>query len=217
MIQGNFRYFAHAFKHFVGDLQGRVLMDYTKEFKTTGIITPILTRRKYSCVYQVFYFFFLKLLAITHVFTDFLLDSLFKKLFCSLFRLCSFWLQWKRRARQEREGGRWQKPCCLPWLTDSSKGRLGETGNPKSPYLFTSLVLTRCAKTGKSRRAACSWSKSHVNMYSCILVLVAHTTVHSCFSNIKQNKTKHTEQILMDQPMQQMDKSKILPCLPIFL
>lgn len=56
MIQGNFRYFLNAFKHFVGDLQGPVLMDYTKEFKTTGIITPILTRRKYSCVYQVFFF-----------------------------------------------------------------------------------------------------------------------------------------------------------------
>lgn len=56
MIQGNFRYFLNAFKHSVGDLQGHVLMDYTKVFKTTSIITPILTRRKYSCVYQVFFF-----------------------------------------------------------------------------------------------------------------------------------------------------------------
>lgn len=45
------------------------------------------------------------------------------------FRLCSSWLPWRRKAKQGREGGRWQKSCCLPWQTDTSKDRHGETGN----------------------------------------------------------------------------------------
>lgn len=148
-------------------------MDYTKEFKTTGIITPILTRRKYSCVYQVFSFS--QTIGYHSCFHWLLVGLFFKNFYCSLFRLCSFWLQWKRRARQEREGGRWQKPCCLPWLTDSSKGRLGETGNPKSPYLFTSLVLTRCAKTSKSRSTwwcTTQYQNEHIHIQNLMLTCI---------------------------------------------
>lgn len=45
------------------------------------------------------------------------------------FRPSSSWLQWRRKAKQERRGWRWQRPCCPPWQTGSNKGRHGETGN----------------------------------------------------------------------------------------
>lgn len=116
MIQGNFRYFLNAFKHFVGDLQGRVLMDYTKEFKTTSIITPILTRRKYSCVYWVF--FFLKLLAITHAFTDFLLDSILKTFFVLFLDYAlSGYSGRGGPGRRGKEGDGGNPAVCLDWQT----------------------------------------------------------------------------------------------------
>lgn len=91
-------------------------MDYTKEFKTTGIITPILTRRKYSCVYQVF--FFLKLLAITHVFTDFLLDSFLKTFFVLFLDYAlSGYSGRGGPGRRGKEGDGRNPAVCLDWQT----------------------------------------------------------------------------------------------------
>lgn len=60
------------------------------------------------------------------------------------FRPSSSWLQWRRKAKPERRGWRWRKPCSRPWRTGSNKGRHGETGSTAAPTtLFLPLVLKR--------------------------------------------------------------------------
>lgn len=75
------------------------------------------------------------------------------------FRLCSSWRPWRRRAKRRREGESWQKPCCRPWQTDTSKDRRGETGNTMyrrlcSFHWFSKKInLCQICEAGKVRRS----------------------------------------------------------------